>query len=76
MRMVRRYLRSVYPDERDPPPASWCRASCRPTTSASHIRRAVNIAGADRIGHGADLRWAQLTRSSRSMKGDLPRKRI
>lgn len=57
MRMVR-YLRSVYPDESVTLHAGELVPGIVPPDDLRfHIRQAVNIAGADRIGHGADLRW-------------------
>ncbi len=57
MKMVR-YLRSVYPDENVTLHAGELVPGLVPPSDLRfHIRRAVNVAGADRIGHGADLRW-------------------
>jgi len=57
MRMVK-YLRSVYPDENVTLHAGELVPGVVPPNDLRfHIRQAVNIAGADRIGHGADLRW-------------------
>mgnify|MGYP003815395769 CR=1 FL=1 len=57
MRMVR-YLRSVYPDAKVTLHAGELVPGLAPPSDLRfHIRQAVNIAWADRIGHGADLRW-------------------
>lgn len=57
MKMVK-YLRSVYPDENVTLHAGELVPGIVPPSDLRfHIRQAVNIAGADRIGHGADLRW-------------------
>jgi len=57
MKMVR-YLRSVYPGEHVTLHAGELVPGLVPPSDLRfHIRQAVNVAGADRIGHGADLRW-------------------
>lgn len=57
MRMIR-YLRSVYPGEKVTLHAGELVPGLVPPSDLRfHVRRAVNVAGADRIGHGADLRW-------------------
>jgi len=57
MKMVR-YLRSVYPGEKVTLHAGELVPGLVPPDDLRfHIRQAVNVAGADRIGHGADLRW-------------------
>ena len=57
MKMVR-YLSSLYPDEKVTLHAGELVPGLVPPSDLRfHVREAVNIAGADRIGHGADLRW-------------------
>jgi adenosine deaminase len=57
MKMVK-YLRSVYPGENVTLHAGELVPGLVPPSDLRfHIRQAVNVAGADRIGHGADLRW-------------------
>jgi adenosine deaminase len=57
MKMVK-YLSSVYPDGNVTLHAGELVPGIVPPSDLRfHIREAVNIAGADRIGHGADLRW-------------------
>lgn len=59
MRMLR-YLRSVYPDENVTLHAGELVPGLVPPADLRfHIRQAVNVAGAERIGHGADLRWEE-----------------
>ena len=59
MRMVR-YLRSVYPGEKVTLHAGELVPGLVPPSDLRfHIRQAVNVAGPERIGHGADLRWEQ-----------------
>lgn len=70
MKMVR-YLRSVYPGEKVTLHAGELVPGLVPPSNLRfHIRQAVNVAGADRIGHGADLRWErnpdQILRSMKS----------
>ncbi len=70
MRMVR-YLRSVYPGEHVTLHAGELVPGLVPPSNLRfHIRQAVNVAGTDRIGHGADLRWernpAQILRSMKA----------
>ena len=57
MRMIR-YLRSVYPEGRVTLHAGELAPGLVPPEHLRfHVRSAVGVAGADRIGHGADLRW-------------------
>ncbi len=57
MRMVK-YLRSVYPGEKVTLHAGELVPGLVPPSDLRfHIRQAVNVAGPERIGHGADLRW-------------------
>lgn len=57
MKMVR-YLSSLYPREKVTLHAGELVPGLVPPSDLRfHIRQAVNVAGADRIGHGADLRW-------------------
>jgi len=57
MRMIK-YLRSIYPGENVTLHAGELVPGVVPPSDLRfHIRQAVNIARADRIGHGADLRW-------------------
>ncbi|MFL5846218.1 MAG: adenosine deaminase [Solirubrobacteraceae bacterium] len=56
MRMIR-YLRSVYPDGHVTLHAGeLTRRIARPEDLRFHVREAVEIAGAERIGHGVDIR--------------------
>ena len=57
MQMIR-YLKTLYPDGNLSLHAGELVPGLAPPGDLRfHIRQAVNIAGADRIGHGADLRW-------------------
>lgn len=57
MRMIR-FLKQFYPDEKVTLHAGELVPGLVPPSDLRfHIRQAVNVAGADRIGHGADLRW-------------------
>lgn len=57
MKMVR-YLRKLYPGEKVTLHAGELVPGLVPPSDLRfHIREAVQVAGADRIGHGADLRW-------------------
>lgn len=57
MQMVK-YLRSVYPGEHVTLHAGeLVPGIVDPADLRFHIRDAINVAGPDRIGHGADLRW-------------------
>ena len=69
MQMIK-YLKTLYPNEKLTLHAGELVPGIAPPEDLRfHIRQAVNIAGADRIGHGADLRWENNpTRILQSMK--------
>lgn len=57
MSMVK-FLKSLYPGEKVTLHSGELVPGLVPPSELRfHIRRAINVAGADRIGHGADLRW-------------------
>lgn len=57
MRMIR-YLRGLYPDGKVTLHAGELAPGLAPPHQLRfHVREAVSVAGADRIGHGTDLRW-------------------
>jgi adenosine deaminase len=57
MRMIR-YLRGVYPDAKVTLHAGELTPRLAPPEDLRfHVRNAVTVAGADRIGHGSDIRW-------------------
>lgn len=57
MRMIR-FLSSLYPRQKVTLHAGELVPGLVPPADLRfHIRQAINVAGADRIGHGADLRW-------------------
>lgn len=57
MKMVR-YLKKLYPGEKVTLHAGELVPGLVPPSNLRfHVKEAVQIAGADRIGHGADLRW-------------------
>lgn len=63
MRMIR-HLRSVYPDGRVTLHAGELAPGLVPPADLRfHIRAAVTVAGADRIGHGTSIRWERNPRA-------------
>lgn len=57
MRMIR-YLRTVYPKRNITLHAGELAPGvARPSDLRFHVREAVTVAGANRIGHGVDIRW-------------------
>ncbi|MGK2933167.1 MAG: adenosine deaminase family protein, partial [Solirubrobacterales bacterium] len=57
MKMIQ-FLKQFYPDEKVTLHAGELVPGLVPPEDLRfHIRQAVNVAGADRIGHGADLKW-------------------
>ncbi len=73
MRMIR-YLRSVYPGGKVTLHAGELVPGLAPPEHLRfHIRAAVNVAGAHRIGHGADLRWE---RNPRGLLRDIKRRGV
>lgn len=57
MRMIR-YLKPLYPDAQVTLHAGELAPGIAPPHQLRfHVREAVSVAGADRIGHGTDLRW-------------------
>ncbi len=73
MRMIR-FLKSIYPDGDVTLHAGELVPGLVPPEDLRfHIREAVNVAGAQRIGHGADLRWE---RNPRGLLRDIKRKGV
>jgi adenosine deaminase len=73
MRMIR-YLKTMYPDGDVTLHAGELVPGLVPPEDLRfHIRHAVNVAGAQRIGHGADLRWEN---NPRGLLRDIRRKNV
>ncbi len=73
MRMIR-YLKGLYPDQKVTLHAGELAPGIAPPEDLRfHIRTAVNVAGADRIGHGASLRWE---RNPRGLLRDIKRRGV
>lgn len=73
MRM-NRYLKSVYPDGNVTLHAGELVPGLVPPEDLRfHVRQAVNVAGAERIGHGADLKWEN---NPDGLLRDIKRKKV
>jgi len=73
MKMIR-FLKTIYPDGNVTLHAGELVPGLVPPEDLRfHIRQAVNVAGAQRIGHGADLRWE---RDPPGLLRDIRRKRV